>query len=147
MVTEHKYDLLQLEKQSCFSLYSAANAMVRAYRTALLELDLTYPQYVTMMVLWDEDGISVKALGEMIHMDSGTTTPMLKRLEAKGLLQRVRCKQDERSCLLHLTDEGRALKEQAVLIPQKMAENPVLTDAESAELKRLSDKLRAGLSQ
>jgi len=147
MVTEHKYDLLQLEKQSCFSLYSAANAMVRAYRTALLELDLTYPQYVTMMVLWAEDGISVKALGEMIHMDSGTTTPMLKRLEAKGLLQRVRCKQDERSCLLHLTDEGRALKEQAVLIPQKMAENPVLTDAESAELKRLSDKLRAGLSQ
>ena len=145
MSDKNKESALCLEKQSCFSLYSAANAMVRSYRLALLELDLTYPQYLAMMVLWAEDGLSVKALGEKLHMDSGTTTPLLKRLEAKGLLERVRCKQDERSCLLHLTDEGRGLKERAAKIPEAMACKATLTEEESAQLKGLCDKLRADL--
>lgn len=138
-------DALCLEKQSCFSLYSAANAMVRSYRAALLELDLTYPQYLAMMVLWSEDGLSVKRMGERLHMDSGTTTPLLKRLEAKGLLQRVRCKQDERSCLLQLTEEGLALKQRALEVPKAMACKAPLTEEESAQLKKLCDKLRVHL--
>ena len=146
MTSKHECDLLSLEKQSCFALYSAANAMVRAYRVALQELDLTYPQYITMMVLWQEDGISVKCLGEIIHMDSGTTTPMLKRLEAKGLVERVRCKHDERSCLLYLTDAGRALREHAIKVPEQMKSRAVLSDTESAQLKQPSDKLREGLA-
>ncbi|WP_036229022.1 MarR family winged helix-turn-helix transcriptional regulator [Marinobacterium jannaschii] len=145
MPVNNSESALCLEKQSCFSLYSAANAMVRSYRTALLELDLTYPQYLAMMVLWAEDGITVKAMGEKLHMDSGTTTPLLKRLEAKGLLERVRCKHDERSCLLHLTDEGRALQERASAIPEAMACKASLSEEESAQLKHLCDKLRLDL--
>lgn len=138
-------DTLCLEKQSCFSLYSAANAMVRSYRPALLELDLTYPQYLAMMALWSEDGLSVKRIGERLHMDSGTTTPLLKRLEAKGLLQRVRCKQDERSCLLQLTDEGLALKERALEAKKAMACRPPLSNEEFMQLKTLCDKLHTEL--
>ncbi|MBE9398185.1 MarR family transcriptional regulator [Pontibacterium sp. N1Y112] len=146
MSQENNDASLCIENQSCFSLYSAANAMVRSYRTALLDLDLTYPQYLAMMVLWAEDGISVKALGEKVHMDSGTTTPLLKRLEGKGLLERVRCKQDERSCLLQLTDEGKSLKSRAQEIPKSMACQSPLTQEESDQLKALCDKLRLKIS-
>lgn len=145
MTVEHDEASLLLENQACFSLYSAANAMVRAYRPVLDTLDLTYPQYLAMMVLWSGDGISVKALGEKLHMDSGTTTPLLKRMEAKGLVRRERCKQDERSCLLRLTDTGRDLKNQARDIPKSMACKSCISEEDSQELKRLCDMLRRGL--
>ena len=147
MSKENKSEDLCLEKLACFSLYSAANAVVRSYRSALLDLDLTYPQYLAMMVLWSEDGISVKHIGEQMHIDSGTTTPVLKRLEAKGLLQRVRSKQDERSCLLYLTDDGRELKERALEVKKTMECKSPLAEEELAQLKGLCDKLLSDLSE
>jgi MarR family transcriptional regulator, organic hydroperoxide resistance regulator len=109
-----------LDAQVCFSLYSAANAMVRAYRPFLDELSLTYPQYLAMLVLWQHDGISVKTLGEALHLDSGTLTPLLKRLENKGLVTRGRSQGDERVRALCLTKQGAGLKAAAGLIPEKM---------------------------
>lgn len=145
MTTELDESSLQLENQACFSLYSAANAMVRAYRPVLDNLDLTYPQYLAMMVLWSGDALNVKTLGEKLHMDSGTTTPLLKRMEAKGLVLRERCKQDERSCIVRLTEAGMALKQQACEIPRAMECKVCISEEEAMTLKRLCDKLHSGL--
>lgn len=147
MVKVNDERFLCIDSQLGFSLYSAANALVRSYRSTLLELDLTYPQYLAMLILWDEDGISVKTLGQKIHMDSGTTTPLLKRLEAKGLLNRVRCTQDERSCLLTLTDEGRALKERALQVPQAISSKAGMSEEEVEQLKSLCNKLEKNLCE
>ncbi|QUM76101.1 MarR family transcriptional regulator [Moritella sp. 24] len=112
--------MLHLDNQVCFALYSATNAMVRAYRPLLKQLDLTYPQYLAMLVFWQQDEISVKILGEQLHLDSGTLTPLLKRLELKGLIRRDRSKEDERARILCLTEAGLTLKEQAKDIPINM---------------------------
>lgn len=113
-------DLLRLDKQVCFSLYSASNAMVRAYRPFLKLLDLTYLQYIVMMVLWEKDEINVSDLGERVRLDSGTLTPLLKRLEAKGLLSRSPGLRDERVKILTLTESGRSLKAEAQAVPEQM---------------------------
>jgi DNA-binding MarR family transcriptional regulator len=113
-------DSLCLDKQVCFSLYSASNAMVRAYRPLLKNIDLTYLQYIVMMVLWEKDEISVGDLGDRVHLDSGTLTPLLKRLEAKGLISRNQSTKDERVRVLVLSDKGRALKSEAEGIPEQM---------------------------
>lgn len=113
-------DALDFDKQICFSLYSAANAMVRAYRPILSSLDLTYLQYIVMMVLWEKQGVSVSLLGNKLHLDSGTLTPLLKRLEGKGLLLRKTSEKDERVKCLFLTESGKALKAQASAIPEKV---------------------------
>lgn len=115
-----KANPLALENQVCFSLYSASNAMIRAYRPVLDTLSLTYPQYLVMMVLWQESGLSVKALGDKLYLDSGTLTPLLKRLESKGLVIRGRSETDERVRVLHLTADGEKLKESAINIPSLM---------------------------
>lgn len=133
-------DSLALDRQVCFSLYRASNAMIRAYRPILEGLGLTYPQYLVMLVLWEEEGLSVKSLGERLHLDSGTLTPLLKRLEAKGLVSRGRSEQDERVRVLHLTDEGRMLKIGAREIPDRMRCLVGATLDELTELKRLCDK-------
>ena len=131
---------LALENQVCFSLYSAANAMVRAYRPLLEALDLTYSQYLAMLVLWEHPGISVKTLGEQLHLDSGTLTPLLKRLETKGLVTRGRSDTDERVRVLQLTDKGRALQQEAKSVPLQMRCKLGGEPEEFAELKRLCDK-------
>lgn len=113
-------DSLCLDKQVCFSLYSASNAMVRAYRPLLKDLDLTYLQYIVMMVLWEKDEISVGELGERVHLDSGTLTPLLKRLESKELISRNSSSSDERVRVLVLTAKGKALKLEAANIPEQM---------------------------
>lgn len=110
MTAEKSTDLLLLDNQLCFALYSASNAIVRAYRPLLEQLDLTYPQYLVMLVLWQQDGVSVKQLGEQLFLDSGTLTPLLKRLDVKGLVRRERSEQDERIRVLTLTEQGKALK-------------------------------------
>lgn len=114
------YDGLKLENQICFPLYACAKEIVRKYKPFLDELDLTYTQYITMMVLWEEKQINVKDLGVKIFLDSGTLTPLLKKLEAKGYILRERSKEDERSLIISITDKGEQLKEKAVLIPQKV---------------------------
>lgn len=102
-----------LDGQICFAVYSAAHAFNRAYRPFLAELRLTYPQYLVMLVLWEQDGQGVKAIGERLMLDSGTLTPLLKRLEGNGLILRKRGREDERQVLVALTEAGRALREKA----------------------------------
>jgi DNA-binding MarR family transcriptional regulator len=112
---------LLFDNQICFPLYSAANAMVRAYRPLLKELDITYLQYMVLMLLWQEKTLNVKALGQQLRLDSGTLTPLLKRLEQKGLVTRSRSEVDERVRVITITKQGLALKTQAKNIPAKLS--------------------------
>lgn len=114
------YDALKLENQLCFPLYVCSKEIVRRYKPFLDALDLTYTQYITMMVLWEDKSITVKDLGEKLFLDSGTLTPVLKKLEAKGWVTRQRLERDERSLLVTLTEAGEALKEQAVHVPDQL---------------------------
>jgi MarR family transcriptional regulator, organic hydroperoxide resistance regulator len=108
---------LQLDHQLCFALYSASLAMTKLYKPLLEDLGLTYPQYLAMLVLWEADGVTVSELGDRLHLDSGTLTPLLKRLESADLVTRLRDVQDERRVLIHLTATGRKLKARAARIP------------------------------
>ena len=110
----------RLEEQLCFAVYRAGQAFTRMYRSVLAETGLTYPQYLVMLVLWEGDGLTVKALGERLSLDSGTLTPLLKRLEAAGLIRRERSRSDERQVLLHLTEAGEALREKGGCVPDAM---------------------------
>ncbi|MCU8406202.1 MarR family transcriptional regulator [Vibrio vulnificus] len=132
---------LLLENQICFPLYSAANAVIRAYRPLLEALDLTYSQYLVLLVLWQQNGINVKDLGAKLHLDSGTLTPLLKRLEAKGIVERRRGQTDERVRELFLTEAGRALKQQAQQVPQNMLCRIDLSIDELVALKSLCEKV------
>lgn len=140
-------DPLRLGNQLCFAVYSAAHAFNRIYKALLDPLGLTYPQYLVMMVLWEDDGLSVKEIGARLQLDSGTLTPLLKRMEKAGLLQRRRDADDERQVRIMLTDQGRALKEQAQSIPHDMlcatgqSGEDVL--ALKAELTLIRDRLNA----
>lgn len=132
---------LRLDNQVCFPLYSAANAVIRAYRPLLDELDLTYSQYLVMMVLWEQNGVSVKDVGHRLHLDSGTLTPLLKRLEAKGYVERARSTQDERVRVLNLTEQGRELKLRAQQVPNAIKCKVDIELDEMLELKRLCEKI------
>ena len=109
--------LLQLDNQLCFALYSTSLAMTKVYKPLLGEIGLTYPQYLAMLVLWEKDGLMVSELGEKLYLDSGTLTPLLKRMEALGLIARIRDVEDERRVHITLTSAGRKLKARAVNIP------------------------------
>jgi DNA-binding MarR family transcriptional regulator len=113
-------NMLALDKQFCFALYSASLAMTKTYKPLLDKLGLTYPQYLVMLVLWQEDGLLVKAIGEKLFLDSGTLTPLLKRLEASGFIVRARDLADERQVRITLTREGRAMKRRAQDVPQQV---------------------------
>ena len=115
-----KYAGLRLSNQLCFPLYACAKEVVRSYKPFLDELDLTYTQYIAMMVFWEEKEINVKARGERLYLDSGTLTPLLKKLEEKGYIKRERSKTDERNLIITLTGEGEMLKERAVAVPGKI---------------------------
>jgi MarR family transcriptional regulator, organic hydroperoxide resistance regulator len=131
------YGLL-LDHQLCFALYAASLAMTKLYKPLLDPLGLTYPQYLAMLVLWQADGISVSQLGERLALDSGTLTPLLKRLEASGLVQRLRDAGDERRVLLRLSPAGRALKARAAGVPQAMA---AASGCDLSELTSLTTQL------
>ena len=127
-----KYDSLKIENQICFPLYACSKEVIRLYKPFLDMLDLTYTQYITMMVLWEYRELNVKELGEKIYLDSGTLTPLLKKLESKGYIKRSRSKEDERNLLISITDEGMSLREEALQVPEKMA-GCVKLDMESAK--------------
>lgn len=120
MIPDREFDPLKLENQLCFPLYAAARKVVNLYTPFLAQLDLTYTQYIAMMVLWEKGSVSVKELGEKLFLDSGTLTPLLKNLEKKGLLTRSRSKEDERVTIAELTEEGKALREKAVTVPAQV---------------------------
>lgn len=118
--TAEAIDPLALENQFCFALYSASLAMTKTYKPFLDKLGLTYPQYLVMLVLWQQDNVLVKRIGEKLFLDSGTLTPLLKRLEASSLIARTRDEADERQVRITLTREGRALRKKAQTIPQQI---------------------------
>lgn len=129
-----KYDVLKLENQLCFPLYAIAKEITRAYQPYLEPLNLTYTQYITMMVLWEHKEISVKELGNSLYLDSGTLTPLLKKMEQKSWIRRIRSKEDERSVLIQLTGQGEALKEEAVKVPAAVS---ACVNINSEEAKQL----------
>jgi DNA-binding MarR family transcriptional regulator len=140
-------DALRLNRQVCFAMYSASRAATAVYRPMLEELGLTYPQYLAMLVLWEADPRSVRDLGEELGLDSGTLSPLLKRLEALGFVERRRSAEDERRVEIYLTEAGAALRSRAGGIPQRLADAAGLTPAELDQLRetlgRLSEALHA----
>jgi len=142
---------LLLSNQICFAIYSTAHAFNRVYKPLLDRLGLTYPQYLVMLVLWERDGVPVKDIGERLFLDSGTLTPLLKRLEAAQLIKRTRNTADERQVLIALTPQGQALKEKAVTVPQSILAASACSIAELSAMKNdlvtLRDRLNAVLAE
>lgn len=139
--TMKKYDILKLDNQLCFPIYVASREIIQGYNQYFGELDITYPQYLVLMVLWEENEMTVNSIGKRLHLDSGTLTPLLKRMEIKELIVRKRCTIDERTVKISLTDKGKQLREYAVKIPPQMAKDISLTNEEVDTLKRLIYKL------
>jgi len=127
---EKNYDALKLRKQLCFPLYACARETIKLYKPWLDKLGLTYTQYITMMVLWEHKAMTVKALGQELYLDSGTLTPLLKKLEDKGLVTRRRSDQDERNLIVTITERGEAMKDYALHIPGEMRKSVNLTPDE-----------------
>src|SRR5215471_14696836 len=142
---------LRLDNQICFAVYSAAHAFNRVYKPLLDRLGLTYPQYLVMLVLWEQDGVTVKEVGDRLFLDSGTLTPLLKRLEAAHLLKRTRSTEDERQVLISLTPQGQALKEKARAVPQAILAASACSVGELSairnELVALRERLNAVVGQ
>lgn len=132
---------LKLENQLCFPLYACSREVIKKYKPFLDSLDLTYTQYITMMVLWEYNDINVKKLGELLYLDSGTLTPLLKKLELKEYITRSRNGQDERNLVISITNKGKKLKEKARDVPIKVGKCVNLTNKEALELYRLLYKL------
>ncbi|MFY0664965.1 MAG: MarR family transcriptional regulator [Natronospirillum sp.] len=138
---------LFLRNQVCHSLYSVTNALVRAYRPLLEPLGLTYPQYLVMLALWEQDDVPIKRLVEQTRLDSGTLTPILKRLEQKQLIQRYKGRDDERQWLMQLTDDGHTLRTQAEEIPLKLWCLSNMTKEDAFALKLAAERMYEGLVQ
>ena len=139
------YGMLRLERQLCFPLYACSKEVIRRYKPFLDPLELTYTQYIALMVLWEKKSMTVKDLGERLYLDSGTLTPVLKKLEAKHYIQRQRSEQDERSVIITLTEEGWALQEKASAVPKQMSACVVLSQEERIQLYGLLQKMLASL--
>ena len=142
---------LRLDNQICFAVYSAAHAFNRVYKPLLDRLKLTYPQYLVMLVLWERDNVPVKDIGERLFLDSGTLTPLLKRMETAQLIRRTRSTEDERQVLIALTPQGEALREKARAVPQAILASSACTVPELIATKNaiveLRDRLNAGLGE
>ncbi|MDR0903614.1 MAG: MarR family transcriptional regulator [Ruminococcus sp.] len=132
---------LKLEHQLCFPLYASSKELIKRYKPLLDELDLTYTQYIAMMILWEKKSVNVNELGRFLYLDSGTLTPMLKKMEQKGLLRRTRQGADERKVLITITDAGEELKERAKRVPKRIAACVNLSPTEADTLYRLLYKL------
>ena len=140
---------MSLDRHLCFALYSASRAMTAAYRPILSELNLTYPQYLVLLVLWEDERVTVGKLGERLQLDSGTLSPLLKRLEANGFVRRERSSDDERLVDVTLTPAGRRLERKAQCIPEQLVGSTGITEEEAADLRdavrHLTDALNASL--
>ena len=143
MSDEQKYDALKLDNQLCFPLYAASREVVKRYRPYLEPLDLTYTQYIAMMVFWEQKKCSVKELGECLYLDSGTLTPVLKSLEAKGYVRRYRSTEDERVLLVEVTEEGMRLRGRAAEVPEQVGGCLRLSKEEAGQLYGLLYRLLA----
>ena len=141
-----KYDSLKLENQLCFPLYAAAKEITRKYKPYLDELDLTYTQYICMLVMWEHKEMNVKKLGEYIYLDSGTLTPLLKKLEEKGYIERKRSNNDERNLIISITDKGMDLREKALGVPSSMVSCIKLSKEEAELLYKVLHKILNNLN-
>ena len=142
-----KYDALKLENQLCFPLYAASREVIKQYRPFLDALDLTYTQYITMRVFWEEKKISVKELGKKLYLDSGTLTPVLKSLESKGFVNRYRSTEDERVLIVEITNKGEALRDKAVSVPVEVSKCIRLEQGEAVKLYELLYKVLRGITE
>ncbi len=138
---DKKYEALKLENQLCFPLYAASRDVIKQYKTSLDNLDLTYTQYIVMLVLWERKQITTKEMGRILHLDSGTLTPLLKKMEGKGLVSRKRSEFDERNLTVTITDKGLNLRDKAIEIPNQIAQCNVLDEAETETLYKLLYKI------
>ena len=136
-----KYNVLKLENQLCFPLYAASREVIKLYRPHLDRLGITYTQYIAMMVFWHDKKVSVKELGEKLYLDSGTLTPVLKSLEAKGYVNRYRSSEDERMLIVEITEKGEELKDLALDVPSCVAGSTGLDHEEAVQLYTLLYKL------
>lgn len=143
---DNKFDALKLGNQLCFPLYVCSKEIVKRYKPFLDEIGLTYTQYIAMMAVWEHEELSVKELGELLFLDSGTLTPVLKTLEKKGLLSRRRSSEDERILIVTLTESGTKLKEQAVEVPFKMQGCMSIDEKDAAELYRILHTVMENIS-
>lgn len=146
-VTKDRYESIRLKNQLCFPLYACSKEIIRQYRKPLEKLGLTYTQYVVMMVLWEDGGMTEGDLGKKVYLDSGTLAPLLKRMEKQGIINRVRPDDNERKLFISLTEKGEAMKEQALDVPKAMNGCIDLPEDELRELKRLLDKAVSGMSK
>ncbi len=135
------YEEIRLDKQLCFPIYACAKEITRRYRPYLDKIDLTYTQYITMMVLWERRNICVKDLGSILMLDSGTLTPLLKKLEQKGLIERKRSDEDERYLDICVTDKGLALRSEACRIQENMCKSVNISEDEARTLKEILGKI------
>lgn len=138
---EEKYEILKLGNQLCFPLYACSKEIIRKYKPYLDEIDLTYTQYITMMVLWEKKTVNVKTLGECLYLDSGTLTPVLKKLESKGYITRNRSSEDERNLVVTITDEGEALRDKALKVPAAIGACVKLSKEEAEILYKILYKI------
>ena len=134
-------DSLKLENQLCFPLYAVSKEVIRKYKPILEKLDLTYTQYITMMVLWEHNNINVKTLGEILYLDSGTLTPVLNKLEYKNYIKKTSNDKDKRNLIISITEEGKKLKEKAKVVPTEIGKCINLTQEESYTLYKLLYKM------
>jgi len=139
------YDALKLKNQLCFPLYACSKEVVRMYKPFLDEIGLTYTQYIAMMVLWEKKELTVKDLGDSLYLDSGTLTPLLKKMEAQGLVLRARSSSDERSVLVTLTEQGEKLRDKAVEIPARIGSCLPISRDEAQTLYGLLYKVLGGI--
>ena len=137
-----KYQCLKLDNQLCFPLYAVSKEIVRKYKPFLDEVDLTYTQYIVMMVVWEDEQVSVKEMGKKLFLDSGTLTPVLKTLEKKGLIERTRSKEDERNLIVTLTPSGKALKDKAVEKQTKMGGCLNISPEDAKELHNILHRIK-----
>lgn len=142
-----KYDSLKLENQLCFPLYACSKEIVRRYKLFLDKLNLTYTQYIVMMVMWEEKELNVKELGDKLFLDSGTLTPVLKKLESKKYITRERSKLDERTLIVTLTQRGEELKEKALEVPAGMRGCLNVTDEEMVQLRKILNKILSDMGE
>lgn len=140
-MSDNKYNPLKLENQLCFPLYVCSKEVIRRYKPFLDPLDLTYTQYIVMMVMWEKKQVTVSELGSELYLDSGTLTPLLKKMEQKGLVTRRRMETDERSVCVAITEKGEALKDEAVSIPQKLGGCLPLSREDAVDLHRILRKI------
>ena len=139
-------ETLKLDNQLCFSLYATSKEIIRRYKPLLDKFDITYTQYITLLVLWEQDGLTVKTLGERLYLDSGTLTPLLTKLESKGLIEKKKDTKDSRETTIRLSDKGRELKEKIIVVPTSMGACVKLDFDDFVLLQKLLRKVRNGLT-